>query len=863
MGTVYRAYDDRLQREIALKVFALDAKGGRRDRARLFEEARAASALQHPHIVSIYDVGEDVSALGSEDGARAVGWIAMERVEGETLEAVLHPGRLTVKRALDVLVPVADALARAHAAGIVHRDVKPANIVVTPDGSAKVLDFGLARRTERTASGPASHADTLAPTLDGRVVGTAAYMSPEQAAGEKVDFRSDLFSFGSTLYQCLTGRRAFLGRTDVDVMHAIIHDEPPPLRMLAPEAPDALVFVLEKCLRKEPAERYQSTLDLVLDLKQARAEASRSRPTAVLAASPRPRSARRVRLSAALAAAFLAAALGVALGALVLGTKEPPSPRIEPVASSSGAAWAQGVPSPTGDSVAVTSNLRGNYDVYVVAPGSDPVLRTDSPDDEIDPSWSPDGASLLYTRETPSGDEIWTVPAVGGTPRRVLHDASAASFSPDGKRIVYVRAQLGAYDAIGVANADGTAAQVLVERAGNRLTSPRVSPDGATVAFVATPLLQSDVNVWTVPLAGGEARPLTKEKNPFAHGVGTNGCDFTEDGKAVVYSSMRSGSYNLWAAPLRGGRPRRLTTGVGPDVWPRTGRAGSLLFQVYRERWTIWGYRVDASLAPVEPARLLTVDEGAWGPALSPDGTKLAYCTYPHEEQRDVYVVDLATRARVKVSTGGRRNANPTFSPDGKTVVWFGDAGGSYDLWMASAEGGPVTRLTDWPGQEIRPYFMPDGRRVVFTRIEEREKNAVWILDLDTKKGRALTPEKFGEARPSPDGKWIVCSGDREGGANHGVWLVPADGSAPPRRVADRGYRPLFSPDGKEILYLTTDPGACHLWAVPLAGGTPRLLLQIPTYRNYLQADVSADGRLLAYNTIDAESSVWRYTPED
>jgi Tol biopolymer transport system component len=182
---------------------------------------------------------------------------------------------------------------------------------------------------------------------------------------------------------------------------------------------------------------------------------------------------------------------------------------------------------------------------------------------------------------------------------------------------------------------------------------------------------------------------------------------------------------------------------------------------------------------------------------------------------------------------------------------------------MASAEGGPVTRLTDWPGQEIRPYFMPDGRRVVFTRIEEREKNAVWILDLDTKKGRALTPEKFGEARPSPDGKWIVCSGDREGGANHGVWLVPADGSAPPRRVADRGYRPLFSPDGKEILYLTTDPGACHLWAVPLAGGTPRLLLQIPTYRNYLQADVSADGRLLAYNTIDAESSVWRYTPED
>jgi serine/threonine protein kinase len=280
MGVVYRAYDDRLQREIALKVFALDAKGGRRDRARLFEEARAASSLQHPHIVSIYDVGEELSSLGAEDGPRVVGWIAMEKVEGEPLELLLHKGRLGVKRTLDILIPVADALARAHAIGIVHRDVKPANIIVTPEGSAKVLDFGLARRTERSASGPSSREDTLAPTMEGMVVGTAAYMSPEQASGERVDFRSDLFAFGSTLYQCLTGRRPFLGRSDVDVMHAIIHVDPPPVRTIAPEVPDSLEFVLEKCLRKDPAERYQSTLDLVVDLKQVRVESSRSRSTA-------------------------------------------------------------------------------------------------------------------------------------------------------------------------------------------------------------------------------------------------------------------------------------------------------------------------------------------------------------------------------------------------------------------------------------------------------------------------------------------------------------------------------------------------------------------------------------------------------
>jgi eukaryotic-like serine/threonine-protein kinase len=566
-----------------------------------------------------------------------------------------------------------------------------------------------------------------------------------------------------------------------------------------------------------------------------------------------------VARAAALAAAALA--VGLAAGALLLGRREALSPRIERVAVSAGAAWAQGAPAPEGEAVAVTSNLRGNYDIYLVAPGADPVLRTDSPDDEIDPSWSPDGAALLYTRETKTGDEIWTVPAVGGTPRRVLSSASAASFTPDGTQIVYVRSALGSYEAIGVAGADGSGARVLVERKGWRLSSPRVSPDGASVAFVATPLLQSDVNVWIVPIAGGEPRALTAEKNPFAHGVGTNGCDFSPDGQWVYYSSTRAGSYNLWAAPVRGGAPRRLTAGVGPDVHPRARKDGGILFQSYHERWSIWGVAVDAALRPSEPARLLTMDEGAWGPSLSPDGTKLAYCTYPHEEQRDVYVLDLATRARVKISTAGRRNANPTFSPDGKSVVWFGDAAGSYDIWTASVEGGPATRLTDYPGQEIRPYFMPDGNAVVFTRVEAGERNSVWIVDVATKKARAVTPDRFGEPRPSPDGKWIVCAGDREGGPNHGVWVAPSDGSAAPRRLVERGYRPLFSPDGKEVLYLTTDPGACHLWAVPVAGGAPRLLLAIPTYRNYLQVDVSPDGRLLAYNTIDAESSVWKWSP--
>src|SRR5258706_2768344 len=301
---------------------------------------------------------------------------------------------------------------------------------------------------------------------------------------------------------------------------------------------------------------------------------------------------------------------------------------------------------------------------------------------------------------------------------------------------------------------------------------------------------------------------------------------------------------------------------MGPDVYPRTLTNGSFLFEVYRERWSIWGVKLGSDMTPVDAPHLLTEDGGAWAPALSPDGKKLAYCTFPHEDERHVWVVDLATKARIRISTAGRRNANPAFSPDGTKIVWVGDAAGTYDLWMAPAEGGPATRVTDFPDQELRPFFFPDGNRILFSRVREHEEPAVWVLDLSTKKARSITPKAFYEPRPSFDGKWVVCAGDREGGPNHGIWVVPSDGSAAPRRVTDRGYRPVMTPDGKGILFLTTDPGFCRVWLVPFEGGTPREVFKIPGYRNYLQIDLSKDGRYLVYNTIDSESSVWRWQPE-
>lgn len=858
MGIVYRGYDDRLQREVALKVVALDGAGGR-ERARLFEEARAASALQHPAIVSVFDVGEEVAGEGEEE--RRLGWIAMEKVEGKTLEQLVAGGRLPVKRALNVMVPVADALARAHEAGIVHRDVKPANVVVTPEGRPKVLDFGLARRRREPRTAGAAQ-ETLPPqTAEGLVVGTVEYMSPEQACGEPVDFRSDVFSFGSVLYEVVTGRKAFSGRSNVDVMHAVVHDEPPAPRSVVPDLPEGLAWILEKCLRKDPAERYQSTHDLVLDLKRVLDELTRGFSAPATEVS-RPALPRRVLTWKAAAIAAGALGAGVLLGAFLRPSpKDLSATRVEAVAAYAGADWAEGAPSPVSRTVAVTSNLHGSYDVYLVDPGADPVQRTDSPDDEIEPSWSPDGASILYTRETAAGPEVWSIPAVGGGPRRVLTEASSASFTPDGKRIVFVRSRGGRSDAVAVAGADGSAVRVLWESPGARISSPRVSPDGGQVGFVNIPLIQSEVNVFSVPIEGGQPRLLVDEKNPFAHGLGTNGFDWSLDGKSVLYASRRAGTFNLWEFPLGGRPPRRLTTGIGPDVYPRAASDGSVVFEVHRERWSIWGVRVGPDLLPSEPPRLLTLDGSAWAAALSPDGKRLAYCTYPHDDVRHVWVLDLATRTRIRVSGAGKRNANPSFSPDGKRLVWFGDAAGTYDLWSAPADGGAAERLTDSPDAELRPYFFADGKRIAYNLVKKGDEAFVAVLDLATKKSRTITPAGFREPRPSPDGRWVVCAGDREGGPNHGVWVVPADGSAPPRRVVETGYRPLFTPDGRSVLYLTSEPGACVVRAVGVEGGEPREVLRIPAYRNYLQADLSADGRYLAYNTIDAESSVWRLTP--
>ncbi|HVE66244.1 MAG TPA: protein kinase, partial [Thermoanaerobaculia bacterium] len=390
MGEVYRARDSRLGRDVAVKVLPEELSSDPDRRSRFEQEARSASALNHPNIVTVHDIGISDSTV----------YIAMELVEGRTVRELLVDGPIPTKKMLSIAAQTADGLARAHAAGIVHRDLKPENLMVTKEGFVKILDFGLAKLVAPIEDGGSELATMGAPpgTQPGVVLGTVGYMSPEQASGAAADFRSDQFAFGAILYEMATGKRAFSRGTAVETLSAIIRDEPEPIARLNPTAPAPLRWIVESCLQKDPDERYASTRDLARDLKHAQERQSDlSQGTAAVALRRRSRAAGLVPALLGLVALLIAADLLV---------------RLRP---------ATGKP--------LASNLR---------------KVTFGPGLEDEPTWSPDGKFLAYTTDERGNLDVVVQPLVGGEALRIAGgdaDEAQPAWSPDGSKIAFVSAQ--------------------------------------------------------------------------------------------------------------------------------------------------------------------------------------------------------------------------------------------------------------------------------------------------------------------------------------------------------------------------------------------------------------------------------------
>jgi Tol biopolymer transport system component len=728
MGEVYRARDTRLGRVVALKVLpeSLSSDAGR---LRRFEmEAHSASLLNHPNIVTVHDVGT----------SGATSYIAMELVEGATLRRLLGGGVLPLKRLLAIAAQVAEGLARAHAAGIVHRDLKPENVMVTEDGLAKILDFGLAKLTgPEPASGEGTQAQTISrQTEPGVILGTVAYMSPEQASGLPVDFHSDQFSFGSVLYEMLTGKAAFSGKTRPETLAAIIREEPEPIEALAPKTPAPFRWIVDRCLAKESRERYDSTGDLARELADLRNRLSEITRGEVVA----PTFAGTLRYGGIPRALLIAAALlvGLVIAALFRRTEPTPSGRftVERLTQHPGVE-AEPTIAPDAKSVVYARNrhlwlLRvGGSNAIDLTPGTTV--------NNFAPAFSPDGSSIAFNSGEDGG--IFVMGATGENVRRVTSRGFSPAWTPDGGELVYSAARAGS--GYGGDMGAGLEAAELATGKTRKLCdcialSPAVSPHGRTVVFwgIEPGARVAQRDLWAVPLSGlpPGVSPIRLTDDP-AHDWDPQ---WAPDGSSVEFISDRGGSPNLWRLPIdeKSGRARGpaipLTLPAAFVAHVRASADGGTRVYQSDSRFSVL-LRVEfdplAGRPREEPREALRLGEGIAGfstSSFSPDGKWIV--VQGGASNDDLMVLALDGSIARKLAPGPHRNRAPAWSPDGNAIVFGSDRGGKYEIWKIGADGSGLEKIITSQAALYEPAWSPDGTSLIASEVVETERRTRTIV---------------------------------------------------------------------------------------------------------------------------------------
>src|SRR5215471_2866384 len=747
MGDVYRARDTKLQREVAIKVLPI-AFSRDPDRQRRFErEARAAASLNHPNIVAVHDAGV-------HDG---LPFIVTELLEGDTLGRRMNGRPVPVREAVDYAMQIARGLLAGHARGIVHRDIKPENLFVTKDGRVKILDFGLAKMI-----GPDSSPDATI-TLDGatfpRVVGTAAYMSPEQARGLQTDARSDVFSLGIVMYEMLAGFGPFRRATAGETMGAILHDEPPELTSVA-AVPAPLERIVRHCLAKTPEERFQSVRDLLFDLEGLAA----SRWTAHRRSLPR----RLSRQARSFALVFFVVAVAGTIGYRIGRRTTVAAPAASTIATTvrrlteiPGIAEFPAI-SPDGRQLAFTAGVNGRRQILVrLLAGGSPVRVTDDASDHEFPRWSPDATSLLYF--SPAGSNqvqgaIWSIPALGGSPRRVIDSTGDGDVSRTGRLVCF---RLADRDVQLVTSAlDGSDVRVVLRASAGYHLHPRWSADAQWIAFQEGDGLRFDVFV--VPATGGEPRKLTNERDII------KGLAWLPDGSGLVYGSSRGSTVPylpplaLWELRLEGGRLRQLTSN---DAWyedPDVHGTGVISAAHMQMRFDVWKFPFER--APVENVR----------------------------RARQV------TRQTGQVLT-------PTEAPGGSEVAFLSDSGGHGNLWVMSTRSEQLRQITFESDPAVTvgvPVWSPDGRSIAFVSSRGRTgfDFGIWLVNPDGGNLRNIVPVGLGPAW-SPDGAWLYFADTSAGSLKK----IPVTGGSP-TAVRSEPTRNVIGVHNHSIYYMVERP---------------------------------------------------------
>ena len=837
MGIVYEAVDTRLDRTVALKFLHPYLLGNKEVKARFKREAQAAASLNHPNICHVYEIGETDEQV----------YISMAHIEGKNLDQCIEAGPLKVEQALDVATQVARGLQAAHAKGIVHRDIKPSNIMVGDDGQVTVMDFGLAQLSDRS---------TL--TRGGSVLGTPAYMSPEQARGQPTDRRTDIWSLGVAIYEMLAGRRPFTGEYEQAILYEVVNEAPEPLTAVRAGIPMDLERLVEKALAKRVDERYASAEGVLVDLhvlsrwvENENTIGFRSKRSL----TPVPRESilqRRVPLSGVLAGGALLTAAAVAATWLWLATGEPPAGLLS---QSKLTRLTRGAGLTTTPALSFDGNLvsyasdRGNEDNLDIwmqqVSGGSAVRLTEDPAADHSPAFSPDGRTIAFQSDRDGGG-IYVIPTLGGTPRLVVRGGQRPRFSRDGRSIAYYAGPPSSSrgTTIHVVSSDGGESRELVSDF-EVSAMPIWAPNGRHVLFWGNRPGEPP-DIWTVPTEGG---------SPVATGAAASlrdaGLDLVSlDGWAasddhVVFSGIMQDSVNLWRLPVSlgswsiAGRPERLTLG-SDEREASLASDGRIVFTNSVRKINIWRLALDVN-SGVGPGAMKRLTEGAaadYSPDVTRDGTRVSFRS-SRSGNVDAWIQDTRTLRQTPLTGNAAFESAPRLNYDGSQVAFSTIENGQRPIYAVSADTGLTGKICDDCGP---PHgWTADGARIVYQHVD-LQKSAIHLLDVATGEHGAIvrhTDFPLFAARLSSDDTWLAFKGDvTTDRTKIFVARMPDGESIPPTPIPVDRWIPIsngetwddlprWSSNGKLIYFTSDRDGFRCIWArrfdpaAGQAGGEP------------------------------------------
>lgn len=894
MGEVFLAEDQKLNRQIALKVLSADFASDSDRMLRFIHEAKSASALNHPNIITIYEILDENEPP----------FIAMEFVEGETLGRRMKLAPLEVHETVDISIQIATALAAAHGANVVHRDIKPDNVILRPDGLIKVLDFGLAKQVERP-----DEADLEIQTMQnvhtrpGLVMGTVAYMSPEQARGKQVDSRSDIFSFGAMLYQMVSGRMPFVGENDIDTVGSILHKEPRPLSESARVVPHDLDLVIRKALRKNRDERYQTMRELLADLKEIREDlrlnsagrpsqnghsangnsgselndlergmpteqmpAARVHSTQELSIAPSTLSGilmseikahpvRSLGFSMLVAALLAGAAFGIFRAAETFRNPESfETMKFEKLTYSGDVASEQAAVSPDGKYFAYVQEVAGEESLWVKQTQTDSNVRIIGPTAKRynGLTFAPDANYVYFTVIEKEGtSSLYQVPVLGGPTRKIASEAKGPiAFSPDGQSILFVRDETQLF----CSNADGSNAREIA-RAGdqNRWLRFSWSPNGKEIAAAYFSAADSNDHLAKVSVSDGSITEIASSWQRI------RGVAWLRDGRLLISGrDPETQLSQIWMVDPVTGMRRRVTNDLSSYQGLSVTSDGQMIVSTQQNTLSnIW--KSGPGSKPVRVTTEKGKNDGMSGLALTPDG-RILYTTRIRGNQ-DIWIVNGDGTGSRQLTFNSGANFSPAVAPGGEFIVFVSTRAGAPTLWRMDMDGGDQRQLTSEPGAQTEPDFTPDGRWVLFQLTDPSNVSTIWKVPAEG--GRPVQLTKIDSIHPkvSPDGRYFVCDfglATPENGLKVGIFSMEGGESISsfefPAIVRSRNIR--WTADGRSLLYVEGKEQVDNIWSIPVSGGPARQITDF-TAEKIFRFDVSpVTGQLVYARGTDTSDAV-------